>query len=56
MATTWTGVLFALGSACFVVGPLPGFAELVGVRADAAVFFVGSLFFTSAAFLQWRTT
>lgn len=46
------GVLFAIGSACFVVAPLPGFVELVGSAVDAAVFFAGSLFFTSAALLQ----
>jgi hypothetical protein len=45
-------VLFAIGSACFLVGPLPGFVELVGSEVDAAVFFVGSIFFTSAALLQ----
>lgn len=45
-----------MGSTCFLVGPLPGFAELVGLRADGAVFFVGSLFFTSAALVQWRGT
>jgi xanthine/uracil/vitamin C permease (AzgA family) len=52
----WTGVLFAVGSLCFALGPLPGFIELVGARADGLVFFVGSLFFTSAAFLQWLQT
>lgn len=56
MATRWIGVLFALGSTCFLVGPLPGFTELVGVRVDGRVFFVGSLLFTSAALVQWRTT
>src|SRR5580765_3591311 len=50
--TRWIGVLFAIGSACFLVGPLPGFVELVGSEADAAVFFAGSVFFTSAALLQ----
>src|SRR4051812_36865225 len=50
--TRWIGLLFAIGSACFVVGPFPGFVHLVGAVADAAVFFVGSLFFTSAAALQ----
>ena len=49
----WTGSLFVAGSMCFLVGPFPGFAELVGAHADAAVFFVGSLLFTSAATLQW---
>lgn len=51
-ATRWIAVLFAIGSACFLVGPLPGFAELVGSAVDAAVFFAGSVFFTSAALLQ----
>ncbi len=45
-ATRWIGVLFAIGSACFLVGPFPGFVELVGSEVDAAVFFAGSLFFT----------
>ena len=27
--------LFVLGSLCFVVGPFPGYARLVGVQADA---------------------
>jgi hypothetical protein len=48
----WTGVLFAIGSACFLVGPFPGFVELVGSTVDGVVFFVGSIFFTSAALLQ----
>jgi hypothetical protein len=51
-ATRWIGVLFAIGSACFLVGPFPGFVELVGSETDAAVFFGGSIFFTSAALLQ----
>ena len=48
----WIGLLFAIGAVCFTVGPLPGFVELVGSAVDAAVFFVGSLFFTTAAALQ----
>ena len=48
----WIGILFAIGSICFVLGPMPGFVQLVGSAADGTVFFVGSLFFTSAAFLQ----
>jgi hypothetical protein len=48
----WTGVLFAVGSACFLVAPFPGFVELVGSSVDGVVFFVGSIFFTSAALLQ----
>jgi len=51
--TWWIGVLFAIGSTCFLVGPLPGFVELVGSEVDGIVFFVGSIFFTSAATLQF---
>jgi len=51
--TWWTGVLFAIGSLCFLVGPFPGFVNLVGSAADGTVFFVGSLFFTAAALLQF---
>jgi hypothetical protein len=50
--TRWIGVLFAIGSTCFLVAPFPGFVELVGSAVDGAVFFVGSIFFTSAALLQ----
>jgi hypothetical protein len=52
-ASWWIGVLFAIGSACFFLGPFPGFVQLVGSAADGTVFFVGSLFFTSAALLQY---
>ena len=43
---------FAVGSACFLVGPVPGYADLVGERADAVTFFVGSIFFTAGGALQ----
>jgi hypothetical protein len=43
---------FAIGSACFVIGPFPGYAQLVGGRADAITFFVGSIFFTTGGALQ----
>jgi hypothetical protein len=49
----WIAVLFAIGSTCFLVGPFPGLVQLVGSEIDALVFFVGSLFFTSAAALQY---
>ena len=55
-ASWWIGVLFAVGSTCFFVGPFPGFVQLVGSRVDAIVFFVGSIFFTSAAALQYVET
>ncbi len=48
----WIAAAFAIGSVCFLVGPFPGFASLVGDAADATVFFVGSIFFTLAAGLE----
>ena len=50
---TWIAVLFMIGSACFAVGSVAGYSSLVGARADAVTYFVGSLFFTSAAYLQY---
>src|SRR5213075_2253173 len=43
---------FALGSTCFLVGPFPGYASLVGERADAITFFAGSILFTIGGALQ----
>ncbi|GAB2662522.1 hypothetical protein ABI214_10890 [Prescottella soli] len=45
---------FALGSALFALGAAPGYATAVGSEADNLTFFVGSLFFTAAAFVQLR--
>jgi hypothetical protein len=45
---------FAIGSACFFIGPFPGVVQLVGEGADGVIFFVGSVFFTSAAALELR--
>jgi hypothetical protein len=50
----WVAALFAVGSACFAVGAVPAYVDAVGVAADGITFFVGSLFFTSAAALQLR--
>jgi hypothetical protein len=47
-------VLFAVGSALFACGALPIYASAVGTRADSVTYFIGSLFFTSAGFLQYR--
>jgi hypothetical protein len=49
----WIGVLFAVGSICFGVGAAPGYVDAAGVAIDAVTFFVGSLFFTVAAGLQY---
>jgi len=45
-------LFFALGSTCFLIGPFPGYAQLVGDRADAITFFVGSILFTTGGALQ----
>jgi hypothetical protein len=43
---------FALGSTCFLVGPFPGYVQLVGATADGVTFFVGSILFTAGGALQ----
>ena len=48
----WIAALFVVGSACFALGALPAYVDLVGAQAAGVTFFVGSLFFTSAAALQ----
>jgi hypothetical protein len=50
----WIAVGFAVGSVCFLIGPFPGFVQLVGAGADGAVFFAGSILFTLAALLEVR--
>jgi hypothetical protein len=50
----WIAVLFAVGSLLFAVGSLPGYVSAAGPRWDTVTYFVGSLFFTSAAFLTYR--
>src|ERR1700741_1808033 len=48
----WMALCFALGSTCFLIGPFPGYAQLVGDTADAVTFFVGSILFTTGGGLQ----
>jgi hypothetical protein len=48
----WMALCFALGSACFLIGPFPGYAQLVGDPADAVTFFIGSILFTAGGGLQ----
>ncbi|MDR6905891.1 hypothetical protein J2X63_001577 [Agromyces sp. 3263] len=43
---------FAIGSLCFVAGALPAYVEWVGAVWVGITFFVGSLFFTAAGFIQ----
>ena len=45
---------FALGSSCFLIGPFPGYVQLVGESADAITFFVGSILFTAGGVVQSR--
>lgn len=48
----WMALFFATGSTCFLVGPFPGYANLVGDAADSVTFFVGSILFTTGGALQ----
>lgn len=50
----WMALCFALGSTCFLVGPFPGYASVVGDSADAVTFFIGSILFTIGGGLQSR--
>lgn len=51
---TWRiGLLFGIGSVCFVLGPIPAYGQAVGGQGVAVTFFVGSLFFTSGALLSY---
>ncbi|SDR84267.1 hypothetical protein SAMN04489834_0361 [Microterricola viridarii] len=47
---------FAIGSVLFAVGAWPGYATAVGVTADNLTYFIGSLFFTTAALIQLLLT
>ncbi len=49
----WIGVLFAVGSVCFALGSFPLYATSVGTDPDNLTFFIGSIFFTTASFLQY---
>jgi hypothetical protein len=48
------GVLFAIGSLCFALAAMASQWSEVPRPGVGATFFAGSIFFTSAAFLQWR--
>lgn len=48
------GGLFMVGSLCFALGALPSYSNRVSVATVGWTFFVGSIFFTSAAYLQYR--
>ncbi|GAA3611420.1 hypothetical protein [Microlunatus ginsengisoli] len=44
--------LFMIGSSCFALGSIPAYVNAVGGPIDGITYFVGSIFFTSASFLQ----
>jgi hypothetical protein len=48
----WMAALFAAGSLCFLIGPFPGYVDLVGGSADAVTFFAGSILFTAGGAVQ----
>ncbi len=51
--TVWIGVLFAIGSACFAGASIVAQWGTASVQALAAVYFIGSIFFTTAAAMQF---
>jgi hypothetical protein len=48
----WMALLFASGSICFLIGPFPGYVDLVGPKVDAVTFFAGSILFTAGGAFQ----
>ncbi|GEK19836.1 YrhK family protein [Cellulomonas xylanilytica] len=52
----WIGSLFAVGSLCFALGSVPLYVDALDPAVVAGTFFVGSIFFTSAAYLQFHET
>jgi hypothetical protein len=52
----WIGIFFAIGSILFALGALSFYIHISGRYYDSYTFFIGSLFFTAAAFLQYLET
>ncbi len=52
----WVGVIFAVGAVCFTLGSSPVYPKIVGNNLDGMTFFIGSLFFTTAALAQYIET
>jgi hypothetical protein len=50
----WMGRLFVIGSACFAAGVPVSQAQSLWPTVAAAIFFVGSIFFTAASSVQMR--
>lgn len=49
----WLGALFMTGAFCFALGSFPPYFNAVSAGVDAVTFFIGSIPFTTAAFLQY---
>jgi hypothetical protein len=47
------GALFIVGSACFAIGSAPMLSSVASPKLISSVYFIGSLFFTSAGYLQY---
>jgi hypothetical protein len=52
----WMAVLFVLGAACFTAGGVAAQHATTSRPAIGVTFFVGSIFFTTAAYLQYSET
>ena len=52
--TWWIAFLFIVGSTLLGLGAMPSSRKQPGYGPPPVTFFIGSLFFTSAAFLQYR--
>ena len=50
----WMGWLFVVGSACFAAGVPVSQVQSLAPTVAAAIFFIGSIFFTSASSVQMR--
>ena len=48
------GSLFMIGATCFALGSLPIYFDNVSPAATAWTFFVGSIFFTTAGYVQYH--
>lgn len=52
----WIAALFMVGSFLFALGSFPAYADRVAASMVSLTFFVGSIFFTSAGYLQYVQT
>jgi hypothetical protein len=49
----WIAALFMVGSFCFAIASVPGFQSVVAPGVCGVIYFVGSIFFTSASYCQF---